>query len=203
MKIYVVGGAVGYTRFLDNVELVDNLAEAEVVLFTGGSDVDPSFYNKKAHKTTYSNISRDKEEKAIFDQISKDQLVVGICRGSQFLCVMNGGILVQDCRGHAIGRTHAIFNNKETYEITSTHHQMQYPFELPSEDYDVLYTSRVGFGYDGDGINPDIIEEKGEPEIVLYHRPNMPRCLAIQGHPEMIPGFPVTKMLNKLIKSLC
>ena len=203
MKVYVVGGAIGYTRFLDNVELVNNLADAEVVIFTGGSDVDPSLYGKRAHITTYSCPSRDKEEKAIFEQISKDQLVVGICRGSQFLCVMNGGILVQDCAGHAIGRTHAINSETEVYEITSTHHQMQYPYDLPSEYYDILFKSHVGACYSGDGINADIIRELGEPEIVLYHCPDKPKCLAIQGHPEMIPGTPVTKMLNKLINSLC
>lgn len=204
MKVYVVGGAVGYTRFLDNVEITHNIKDADIVMFTGGEDVDPSMYGCKRHPRTWSNIERDKEEKKIFEQVSENQLVIGICRGSQYLCCLNGGILVQDVRGHAIGRTHPITNGKEVYEITSTHHQMQYPFDLPQEDYDILYwANNRGTGHEGDKINPDIIIEKGEPEIVLYHKSGKPKCLAIQGHPEMIPGTPVTKMLNKLIQSLC
>lgn len=204
MKVYVVGGAMGYTRFLDNVEITHNIEDADIVIFTGGEDVDPSMYGCKRHITTWSNIERDKEEKKIFEQVSENQLVIGICRGSQYLCCLNGGILVQDLQGHAIGRTHPITNGKEVYEITSTHHQMQYPFDLPQEDYDILYwANHIGRNHSGDKINPDVIIEKGEPEIVLYHRPGKPKCLAIQGHPEMIPGTPVTKMLNKLIQSLC
>lgn len=204
MKVYVVGGAYGYTRFLDNVELVHELPEAEIVLFTGGEDVDPSMYGCKRHPRTYSNIERDKREKEVFDKVTEDQLIVSVCRGSQFCCVMNGGILVQNCCGHAIGRTHPITNGKEVYEITSTHHQMQFPYFLPKEDYDVLYwTNNIGWDHEGDKINVRLIQEHGEPEIVLYHRPNKPRCLAIQGHPEMMPGTPVTKMLNELINDLC
>lgn len=203
MKVYVVGGALGYTRFLDNVEITHDIKDADIVMFTGGEDVDPSIYRCKRHPRTWSNIERDEEEKKIFDTINPNQLVIGICRGSQLMCALNGGILVQDVRGHAIGRTHPITNGKEVYEITSTHHQMQYPFDLPQEDYDILYWANIGSNYEGDKINPDIIMEKGEPEIVLYHRPGKPKCLAIQGHPEMIPGTPVTKMLNKLIQSLC
>lgn len=205
MKVYVVGNALGYLRFLDNVENVSKMEDADIVMFTGGEDVDPSMYNcDKRHPLTYSNIQRDIREKEIFEKVSDNQLVVGVCRGSQFLCAMNGGILVQDVRGHAIGRTHPITNGKEIYEITSTHHQMQYPFVLPENEYDVLYwANNIGFSHTGYLIDAELIIEKGEPEIVYYHRPGKPKCLAIQGHPEMMPGTPVTKMLNKLIKELC
>lgn len=81
MKVYVVGGAVGYTRFLDDAEITHNIKDADIVMFTGGEDVDPSIYGCKRHPRTWSNIERDKEEKKIFDTINPNQLVVGICRG--------------------------------------------------------------------------------------------------------------------------
>lgn len=117
---------------------------------------------------------------------------------------MNGGILVQHCYGHAIGETHSIDNGEVMYEITSTHHQMQYPFDLPSKDYDLLYTSteRRGDEYYGDGVDDDRIRMHGEPEIVLYHKEGLPKCLAVQGHPEMIPNSPVAKMISNLVKDL-
>lgn len=204
MKIYVVGGADNYVNFIENVQLTNKLEDAQLVVFTGGEDVTPSLYGCKKHRTTYSNLKRDQDEQVIFNKIDpKKQVCLGICRGSQFLCVMNGGKLVQNVTSHAIGFTHGITDGNKIYQITSTHHQMQYPFELKEGDYDLLFTS---YGvesdlYDGDGIDPNIVCGR-EPEIVLYHKKDLPKCLAVQGHPEMIPDSPVAKMINNLIKDL-
>ena len=81
MKVYVVGEATHYTKFFTNIEIVDNMDEAQVVLFTGGEDVTPSLYKCKKHPTTYSNWHRDRVERAVFNKIRPDQLAVGICRG--------------------------------------------------------------------------------------------------------------------------
>lgn len=204
MKIYIVGSATYYADFIKDVSLVENIEDAEVVMFTGGEDVDPSLYGCRKHDTTYSNIRRDLREKEIFEKVRPDQLCVGCCRGAQFLCVMNGGILVQNCDRHAIGMTHGITDGKVTYQITSTHHQMQYPFLLDGADYDVLFTPEFNLSgyYEGDKINERVLIKHGEPEIVLYHKKDMPVCLAIQGHPEMIPNSPVAKMLDELINDL-
>lgn len=204
MKVFVVGYSTNYSNFIDGAVLTKSLEEADVVLFTGGEDVDPSLYGVKKHKATSSNLNRDLEEKAIFEKVKPNQLCLGICRGSQFLCVMNGGILVQHCIGHAIGTTHIITNGEEKYHITSTHHQMQYPFVLDSKDYDMLFWS-LGVLHslpEGDGIDPYVVTAKGDPEIVLYHKEGLPKCLAVQGHPEMIPNSPVAKMISNLINKL-
>lgn len=204
MKIYVVGGADNYVNFIENVQLTNKLEDAQLVVFTGGEDVTPSLYGCKKHRTTYSNLKRDQDEQTIFSKIDpKKQVCLGICRGSQFLCVMNGGKLVQNVCNHATGFTHGISDGKRIYQITSTHHQMQYPFNLEQEDYDLLFTSygtESNF-YEGDGIDPYILPDR-EPEIVLYHKENLPKCLAVQGHPEMIPDSPVAKMINNLVKDL-
>lgn len=205
MNIFVVGGATNYANFIEGAQLVDNLEKADVVLFTGGEDVDPSLYGCERHPHTYSNIKRDLEEKTVFEKVNPSkQVCVGCCRGSQFLCVMNGGLLVQDCYGHAVGRTHGITNGSMTYQITSTHHQMQYPYNLDNSDYSILYITdrRIGHIFEGDKIDEEKIYQFGEPEIVLYHKNEYPKCLAVQGHPEMIPDSPVAKMISKLIKNL-
>lgn len=204
MKVYVVGSAKHYADFMTDVELTNDIRRAKIVLFTGGEDVDPSIYGRTKLPQTYSNIERDLKEKEIFEKVRPNQLVVGICRGSQFCCIMNGGNLVQDCIGHALHITHPIYSTKDNmvYEITSTHHQMQYPFSLPPEDYDILYYGVCGRNFRGDGIDSKYLSDYN-PEVVLYHKKDMPKCLAIQGHPEMMPDSPVAKMLDKLIKSLC
>lgn len=205
MKVFVVGGAVGYANFLEGASIVKDVKEAELVLFTGGEDVDPSLYNCEKHPRTYSNLQRDLEEKKVFESIVPGkQVCLGICRGSQFLCVMNGGLLVQHCINHAIGYTHGITDGRTCYQITSTHHQMQYPYNLNRKDYNVLFKSedyRSNY-YQGENIDKDNIYKYGEPEIVYYHKDGLPKCLAVQGHPEMIPNSPVSKMINDLVKKL-
>ena len=116
---------------------------------------------------------------------------------------MNGGLLVQNVRGHATFGTHQIGSNDtyDLYEITSTHHQMQYPFNLNSNDYTILWyaSPRRSEYYEGDRIH----EMPCEPEIVLYHVEGKPRCLAVQGHPEMMRAeASIIAMLNRLINKL-
>jgi len=205
-KIFVVGSAINYADFIKDASLVSDIEDADIVLFTGGEDVSPSLYDTTKHSSTRCNIERDKSEMAVFKKIKPTQLAIGICRGSQFLCVMNGGKLVQDVEGHAIYGTHSITDGNTLYEITSTHHQMQYPYNLDSDEYEILFKStklRSPRYYAGDNISNDAILTYGEPEIVLYHKENLPKCLAIQGHPEyMRPNAPVVEMLNNLINNV-
>lgn len=201
IKVYVVGGDTSYASWIENHELVDNLEDANIIMFTGGADVDPSLYGKRKHPETYSDLARDLKEKEIFDKIRPDQLAVGCCKGAQFLTVMNGGILIQDCYGHAISYTHTISNGKIFVDISSTHHQMMYPFDLDRNNYRILYWAEPQLSryYGGDGIYPDDVLV--EPEIVYYYTPNKPKCLAIQGHPEIMrEDAPIIDILNKLIK---
>lgn len=203
MKVFVVGSSIGYSRFLKDVSLVSQLEEAEVVLFTGGEDVSPSIYHCKKHPSTYANLKRDKFEIAAFKRVQPQQLCVGICRGAQLLCCLNGGILIQNCTNHSLCSTHSINNGKIQYEIMSIHHQMMYPFNLPKEDYDILFTSpRRSSYYEGDKVDEDVVVAYGEPEIVLYHKKGMPKCLGVQGHPEMMPNSPVSEMINNLVEQL-
>ena len=81
MKVFIVGEAIHYANFLEEAVLVDQIEEAEVVIFTGGEDVDPSLYGCKKHHTTYCNSKRDQEEQEIFKKITEKQIALGICRG--------------------------------------------------------------------------------------------------------------------------
>jgi putative glutamine amidotransferase len=199
-KVYVVGGDTYYANWIKDHELVDNLDDANIILFTGGEDVDPSIYGKEKHPRTYSNIERDLAEKEIFEKIKPNQLALGICRGSQLLTALNGGILVQDCTNHATLGTHLITNGEYMFDITSTHHQMMYPFNLNYNDYDILYwtSMRLSDYYDGDGIG----RVPKEPEVVYYHINGKPKSLAIQGHPEIMrEDAPAIEILNKILTS--
>lgn len=205
LKVYVVGDfGTYYPRWIENYTIVHNLQDANLVFFTGGEDVSPVLYNCECHPTTWSNFSRDSYEKQIFDSINHEtQIAVGVCRGSQFLCVMNGGVLVQNCNNHAIDGTHKITTiDGEEYDITSTHHQMQDPYGLPENQYQIVGWANRSNKYEGFKLHEDKLTEK-EPEIVIYNVPKHPTCLAIQGHPEiMSKDYPIIDKLNQLLYNL-
>ena len=204
IKIYVVGDAYYYADWIDDYILVDNQEEADVVFFTGGEDVDPSMYGHD-NVASNSNKLRDLKEKAIFEKMRPNQLALGVCRGAQWLTVANGGKLYQDVRNHAIYGTHQITNGTWICEITSTHHQMMYPFSIEPAYYNILWwtpqrLSGTRYLWGGDGLS--FRHPSREPEIVRYDVPNNPISLAIQGHPEMMrKESPTLKMLNKLLRS--
>lgn len=202
MKVFIVGTAYNYAQFINNYKLTTDINEADIVLFTGGADVDPEFYNEKRHPKSFTDSSRDFYEKVMFGKaIMLKKNILGICRGSQFLTVMCGGSLIQDVDNHAIGGTHAIkFNTKEVMNITSTHHQMMNPFVLDKDKYELIAYSHPTRGtYHENGYEKNVIMPY-EPEIVYYPEQ---RALAIQGHPEyMDKEMPIIYKINDLIKTL-
>lgn len=182
-KIFVVGGDIGYTNWMPG-DLVSNLEDADVVVFTGGEDVTPMYYGKTANIRTRYNINRDTEEKLIFDKAQAlGKHCVGICRGSQFLCVMSGGELIQH-------QDNPLFiHNIKTYDnynipITSTHHQAQYPYNLSKDSYKILaWTKGISTYHQGESTIDLPLPDEKECEIVFYKDT---KCLAIQGHPELM-----------------
>lgn len=203
-KIYVVGASTGYANWLEG-ELVNDMGKADIVLFTGGCDVDPSFYNRENVASSY-HTDRDVFEKAEYERaISlKVPLLLGVCRGFQFINVMNGGILAQDISNHAIGRTHGMTNGKEMYEINSLHHQMVYPFNISPDKYKILYWADPMRSHHYLGLTDEEIKLiTCEPEVAVYYTNENTKCLGIQGHPEMLYWrdmyHPTIDMLNNLV----
>lgn len=101
--------------------------DADIIFFVGGADVNPALYGEEPLKgiTNYSDIT-DRRDIEMWRK-SVDKFKVGICRGGQFLNVMNGGSLWQDVDNHT--RSHMVrdqFTNRQ-YLCTSTHHQQFKP----------------------------------------------------------------------------
>jgi gamma-glutamyl-gamma-aminobutyrate hydrolase PuuD len=75
------------------------------LVFSGGSDLDPSLYAQEAHPETNGIVApRDSGELPLLQAaLARDLPVLAICRGSQVLNVARGGDLVQhlpDTVGH-------------------------------------------------------------------------------------------------------
>lgn len=205
IKVFVVGSQKEYAKFLNKYTLVDSLSEAELVIFTGGTDVSPHLYNEdKIVETESSNIIRDSAEISIFEEcVYLGIPMLGICRGAQFLTVMNGGKLIQHVEGHNTGGHNIVdVRTKKIYQDSSGHHQMMYPYLLKSEEYNIIALASPDRSsvYKGlSCIEPDFTERNlREPEIVFYYNTG---SLCIQGHPEWAnPNSEYVKYCNDLIK---
>ena len=74
------------------------------ILFTGGEDVDPSFYGEesKAHESVHDHRPRDEFEFSLLKgAVARRAPILGICRGVQMINVGFGGTLYQDMKEDA------------------------------------------------------------------------------------------------------
>lgn len=194
-KVYIVSSDNTTKRmFKDHGwEISDSIKDADLVQFTGGSDVSPSLYGHTVHSSTQNSPIRDKREAIIFNLcIALNKPMVGICRGGQFLNVMCGGKMFQDVDGHC-GRnkyTHDCRDIKtgEVFTVTSTHHQMM----CPATDAVILGIACESTKRDMH-INGKVVQQTGlsiDKEIVFYKDQN---CLCFQPHPEFSIGNDLAK----------
>ena len=171
-----------YARFFFEkmgMDYTDSIEDAGLVCFTGGADVTPSLYKQAKHPTTHNHEARDKYCMEMFNAALERNLpMVGICRGSQFLCVANKGTLWQDVDGH-LGCHPALTKDGKTIIVTSTHHQ-----EMNPVGGEILLTAQQGTyrSYmNSDGIKVTI--PKSTPTVEAVYWSNT-RSLGVQGHPE-------------------
>lgn len=162
---------------------VTNKKDIDLVLFTGGEDVNPIRYGEKIGKHTYINTDRDSKEIDNFHRFKGYSLMIGICRGSQILTILSGGKLIQHVDGHC--KDHGIIlKSGARYKMTSSHHQMLYPFNLNEEKYDLIAHSEYfqsNTYLNGENEEIKLPTNFLEPEIIYYKNTN---ALCIQGHPE-------------------
>ena len=180
-KIYIVEGSASYHQLFRSLDftLVNSVAEADLVCFTGGADVSPWMYKHQQHRTTYNDERRDVEESVFFHESQElGKPMVGICRGGQFLNVMSGGEMYQDVDKH--GRSHSITDvlTGEVVYVSSTHHQMMKP---SPEAVLVAYSTLGGDREWWDG--QVFAREKSEQDVEVVFYPGT-KCLCFQPHPE-------------------
>ena len=185
MKVFIVCSSYSYEQmFLEaGYEITQDLFKADVVCFTGGSDVSPTLYGEIRHPLTHSDEARDLYEVGVYLKAQRlKKVCVGICRGGQFLNVVNGGGLYQHVEGHAIAGTHeAATYLGDKIQVSSTHHQMM----IPHEDAELLLHSDLG--------SLKVVLEEGGFETeksstsdaeALYYRNTDTFCY--QPHPEFV-----------------
>ena len=185
--VHIVGnyGEYGAMFKLNGWEIVDNVEDADLVQFCGGADVSPSLYNEQSHVTTCSNPERDIYEARIFElAFEQDKAIVGICRGAQFVHVMNGGKLFQDVNNHAVHGTHHTSIEADRFKhlaphgfgVSSTHHQM-----MAEGRGEVIVASRMSNRKET-STGPIVITPQERDLECVYHEATSSLCY--QPHPE-------------------
>lgn len=187
--IYAVEKAGGVPLIAPNIDDLESAARmfeiADGVLFSGGEDVHPKYFNETIDADNLTIVEkRDRFELELAElALKSSKPILGICRGMQLLNVAAGGNLHQDLKttiAHSIPNTpkdkriHQIEIMKNTKlekifkqsikEVNSFHHQAVK--ELSS-----LY---IPTAYSKDGTI-EAFEIEGERF-----------CIGVQWHPEML-----------------
>lgn len=205
-KLYVVGGYDSSVDWVLDIgyENTNDIKKSDLIFFVGGSDVSPELYGEKKGFRTYCDKERDRKEVELFN-LSENILKIGVCRGGQFLTVMNGFKLVQDSCHPGYHKIDTF--DEKTLKASSTHHQ-QFLLQ-PNNLRDSSKFTLIGWannlsgkhlnGNDED-YNFDI--DYKEPEIVVYESRDCGISVAVQTHPEFFEfNHPTVRYLQNLIKN--
>lgn len=170
-----------FGEFSRNQDLLNYPEKVSLVVFTGGVDISPSLYGHSPSKQTWCNPLRDVHELYAYRLARANGLpIVGICRGSQFLCAMAGGTLFQHVKGHNNGHHTIATTFGDMMPVTSTHHQMQNP--PPGAKILAWAPARLSEIYIGED---DKEEDAPKMEYECVYYPNI-NALGLQYHPEMM-----------------
>jgi putative glutamine amidotransferase len=137
---------------------------------------------------------RDRIEWALMQQAKALQIpIIGVCRGAQMLCALEGGILAQHVDNHS-GYHDVVTNDGHTITVNSIHHQMMVPTNTAHEL--VAWTPQPLSEQYHDDVGTLVIEK--EPEFIYF---NEAKGFAVQWHPEMLDAHtPANIYLMKYIQ---
>ena len=167
----------------EGYEVTNDLLEADLLCLEGGADVTPELYGE-ANTHSGNSVARDIHT---FGLMRMADLLgipkVGICRGSQALCVHEGGSLKQHIEGH--GRYHNVVYGDRIIYVSSTHHQES----IPPAYAEVSYS------------------EDRTVEVAEYHNTDngyRANALGCQFHPEYFDkGHECREFFFELVNKVC
>jgi len=204
LKVRIENNSGAYAQmFVSNGwDVVDHVVEADLLQLEGGADVSPSLYGEESHPTTYSSKNADDRTTDLYNSARAINIpIAGICRGSQFLCVMGGGKLWQDVDGHAKALGHSLLDAETGAVIagcSSMHHQQHRPASnaiIIATAFPQLSTIKYHMD-EGANIGTDI----EDIDVEAFYYPHI-NALGYQPHPEFFgPDHPCQKYYFDIIR---
>jgi putative glutamine amidotransferase len=174
---------INLSEFPDTIESVDG------ILFTGGADVDPTYYNKPELLPLCSDRpieSRDTNEFTFATKADERNLpILGICRGIQLLNVHYGGTLIADLEHSGLPSHSKIGDNDRPHEVVIEPGTLLMKITRETEGgvasahHQAIDAVAPGMQVSSRSVGDNVIEaiEWKEPE-------KKPYFLAVQWHPE-------------------
>lgn len=178
-----------------------DLPGADLMILTGGEDINPALYDESPNGTTYWNDRRDTLEVGLFKKaISIGIPVFGTCRGLQLIHAMHGGKLIQHLGQHPISAARGThFNDADELE-----HYYSGNHRIITEDGNTLVANSLHHQavIDMENINVMKVLARSYPDFVIeaayYPETN---CLGVQFHPEMMrENSPAVAWVQDLVK---
>jgi putative glutamine amidotransferase len=161
----------------------ETLAVVDGLIFSGGSDLDPSLYGEEAHAETVGVVrARDDFELSLMRAaLEADVPVLAICRGSQVLNVALGGGLEQHVPDRVGSEVHketaGVFSEHGVEVVAGTHLA-----SILGERGDVKSHHHQGYGALGAGLREAARAPDGTVEAL--EDPSRPFTLGVLWHPE-------------------
>jgi len=178
-------------------ELIDRV---DVLLISGGADVNPLMYQQEPLlKVGGIDPSRDLAEKMYFEYAKKvKKPIFGICRGLQFINVVEGGTLYQDlsyCKESSLRHMQLPEPALETHTVKLSSdcflRDLYHKDKILTNTFHHQIVDQVAKGYKVTGLASDgaveVLEYEGDQFIksVQFH----PEMMAANGSEEMIKLF--------------
>jgi gamma-glutamyl-gamma-aminobutyrate hydrolase PuuD len=185
LAVFIIGDRYEQAQFAQwmvkaKCRRASSLDDADLVVFTGGEDVDPQLYGERLHPKTRFAKSRDTSDILMYVECLKKGIpMLGVCRGMQFLHVMNGGKLYQHVDAH--NSEHPMWDVKNKIKIdriSSVHHQACIP--NGANGMELIGTSNKSTHRWLDD-KKELTGTKMDVEALFYRETC---CLGFQGHPE-------------------
>jgi putative glutamine amidotransferase len=169
------------------------------LLVPGGADLDPKLYGQAVHpKTQLVDAARQAFDLAMLSLAEQRALpTLGICLGSQTMNVQRRGTLHQHLPDVLPELQHARPGDRTNFHSIAVHAGTHLATALKTDSLDA--NSRHHQGLDKLGHGLIATAQAADGLIEAFEDPSLPFWVAVQWHPENLPGTPHEGLFRELV----